>query len=189
MSSTKPEPDRLRTWRAFLESHVAVVGRLEDELQNTHHLSLAGYEVLLRLAEAPGGRLRMHDLVSCALMTKSGVTRLVDRMEAEGLLCRESCPSDRRGAYAVLTPEGRHRLRRAAPTHLEGIEEHFTRHLSDEEAAAMDAALKRIRAALPGRRPIPGGCDGSAALTGELLSGQEPSPAAGPPLEDSLPTV
>lgn len=162
MRGARPGSERLDTWRGFLEAHDAVVGVLQNELQDSHGLSLPAYAVLLRLAEAPDGRVRLHDLTGDALMTRSGVTRLVDRLEADGLLERQVCPSDRRGAYAALTAEGRRRLRRAAPVHLAGIQRHFAGQLSDEEAAVLDAVTARIRASLPGTRRLPGGCGGTA---------------------------
>src|SRR3954452_22142689 len=109
---------RLAAWRALLASHAALVGRLGEELQDEKGLPLPWYEVLLWLGQAPDGRMRMGELADSLLLTPSGVTRLVDRMETEGLVHRQQCPNDRRGWNAVITPEGRARLRSAAPVHL-----------------------------------------------------------------------
>ena len=144
---TRPDPRRLAAWRALLEAHAAVTERLERELVAARGLPLSRYEVLLRLHQAPGGRLRMQELADSVLLSKSGLSRLVDRMEAAGLVARERCPSDRRGAFAVLTEQGRTALRRAAPVHLRGIQEHFAGHLDDDEVRVLAAALRRVAAA------------------------------------------
>jgi DNA-binding MarR family transcriptional regulator len=92
--------------------------------------------------------MRMGELAGSLLLTPSGVTRLVDRMETEGLVQRQQCPSDRRGWNAVITPAGRARLRSAAPVHLRGVERHFGRHLSDQEADLVADVLGRVLSAL-----------------------------------------
>ena len=135
---------RLNAWRALLASHAALVDRLSEELQEEKDLPLPWYEVLLFLARAPDGRLRMGELAGSLLLTPSGVTRLVDRMEADGLVQRQQCPSDRRGWNAVITPAGRARLRSASPVHLRGVERHFGRHLTDEEAELLADVLGRV---------------------------------------------
>lgn len=140
----KLDERRMAAWRAFLTSHAALVGRLGEELQEEKGLPLPWYEVLLRLGEAPEGRMRMGELAGSLLLTPSGVTRLVDRMEADGLVKRAQCPSDRRGWNAVITPAGRSRLRAAAPVHLRGVEQHFGRHLSDHEADMLANVLSRV---------------------------------------------
>src|SRR5436305_12544159 len=130
----KLDDRRLAAWRALLASHAALIGRLGEELQEEKGLPLPWYEVLLWLGQAPDGRMRMGELADSLLLTPSGVTRLVDRMESDGLVARQRCPSDRRGWHAVITPAGRARLRAAAPVHLRGIQRHFASHLSDEQA-------------------------------------------------------
>ena len=101
-------------------------------------------DAFLILAQAPDGRMRMGELAGSLLLTPSGVTRLVDRMEAEGLVQRQQCPSDRRGWHAVITSAGRSQLRSAAPVHLRGVARHFGRHLSDEEADVLADVLGRV---------------------------------------------
>jgi DNA-binding MarR family transcriptional regulator len=140
----KLDERRLAAWRALLASHAALVGRLGEELQEEKGLPLPWYEVLLWLGQAPDGRLRMGELADSLLLTPSGVTRLVDRMETEGLVLRQQCPSDRRGWNAVITPAGRARLRAAAPVHLRGVERHFGRHISDDEADLIANVLGRV---------------------------------------------
>jgi DNA-binding MarR family transcriptional regulator len=136
-------------WLRFLLAHAALVDVLERELQESHDLPLAWYDVLVQL-NAAGGHRRMSDLAESVLISRSGLTRLVDRMEAAGLVRREQCANDRRGAEAVLTDDGLATLRKAAPTHLRGIEEHFSRHLNAAEAKAIGAALNKVIGAAAG---------------------------------------
>lgn len=144
---TTPPEAQLAAWRAFLRAHATVVDRLDRELQQEQDLPLAWYEVLLHLAEAPDGRLRLSELAAVVLLSRSGITRLVDRLVAAGLVERQACRTDRRGSFAVLTTEGRARLRRAAPVHLRGIQEHFTAHLDDEELDAIRSGLEKVTGA------------------------------------------
>jgi DNA-binding MarR family transcriptional regulator len=134
----------LSAWRSFLEAHAVVVHALEQELATEQDLPLASYDVLVQLSEAPGDRLRMRDLADAVLLSRSGLTRLVDRLEREGLVRREPSDDDRRGADAVLTPAGRARLRAAWPVQERGIAEHFAAHLSAEEVDVLRQALGRI---------------------------------------------
>src|SRR6266487_3492438 len=120
-----PRDPRLDTWRTFLHAHAQVRRELERELQAEQSISLAEYEVLLSLAYADERRMRMSDLADRLALSRSGVTRLVDRLEAERLVGRGSCETDRRGSWAILTEAGLGRLRDASPTHLRGIGEHF----------------------------------------------------------------
>ncbi len=143
----RPDPAYLSAWRLLLEAHATVTELLEHELVAERGLPLSRYDVLLNLAEAPDGRLRMQELSASVLLSKSGLSRLVDRMVEAGLVRRERCQDDRRGWFAVLTDQGRGALRRAAPVHLRGIQEHFTGHLEPEEVQAMTAALTRVVAA------------------------------------------
>jgi DNA-binding MarR family transcriptional regulator len=168
----RPDPGHLAAWRALLETHAAVTELLARELVAERGLPLSRYDVLLNLAEAPGGRLRMQELSGSVLLSKSGLSRLVDRMEEAGLVRRERCEDDRRGWFTVLTEQGRSALRRAAPIHLRGIQEHFARHLDDEEARVLATALARVSAAARADRPPEPAGDGGRR-TGM-------APAAGP---------
>jgi DNA-binding MarR family transcriptional regulator len=143
----RPDPAQLAAWRRLLEAHATVTELLEHELVAERGLPLSRYDVLLNLAEAPGGRLRMQELSASVLLSKSGLSRLVDRMVEAGLVRRERCQDDRRGWFAVLTDQGRSALRRAAPVHLRGIQEHFVRHLEPEEVQVLATALARVVAA------------------------------------------
>jgi DNA-binding MarR family transcriptional regulator len=151
MTSTVPLPARqavppaqLAAWRAFLETHARTVELLSRELREEEGLPLAWYDVLVHLNEAPDRRLRMQELADAVLLSKSGLTRLVDRMERDGLVRRSACPDDRRGTFAELTPGGYARLRDTAPTHLRGVARHFAAHLDDDEARQLEALLRRI---------------------------------------------
>lgn len=138
---------RLEAWRAFLHGHLLLTSTLGREMEVETGLPLTWYDVLLNLNEA-GGRLRMQELARAVLLSKSGLTRLVDRMAAAGYVDREPAAGDRRGMLAVLTEEGKTALRRAAPVHLRGIDDHFGRLVSDEEADVVLAVFDRIRGAL-----------------------------------------
>lgn len=140
--------DKLEAWRAFLTAHARVVDVLERELREREQLPLTWYDVLVQLSEAEGHRLRMQELATRILLSKSGLTRLIDRMERAGYVERSPCEDDRRGTWATMTDAGYERIRRTAPTHLGGVREHFADHLSDDETAHLTAALTRIVAAL-----------------------------------------
>jgi DNA-binding MarR family transcriptional regulator len=137
-------PQELRAWRGLLRVHASLVKALDAELEAEHRLAVTTYEVLMYLADAPEGQMRMHDLAKRVLLSRSGLTRLVDRLERDGLLERKSCESDARGAFAVLTPRGRDKLTAARRTHLQGVRRHFLEHLSDEELDALGGIWERV---------------------------------------------
>ncbi|CAA9319865.1 MAG: Transcriptional regulator, MarR family [uncultured Frankineae bacterium] len=134
----------LTAWRMFLRAHSTVVRALETELMAEHDLPLASYDVLVQLSEAPDRRLRMTELADRVLLSRSGLTRLADRLEREGLLRREACPSDARGTLAVLTDAGIARLREAWPTHLRGVEQHVTSRLTPDEIEQLSSLLGKL---------------------------------------------
>jgi len=144
---------QLRAWRGMLRAHAALTKALDAELDAAHGLPLSSYEVLMYLADAEGGRMRMRDLASTVILSRSGLTRLVDRLERDGLLRRETCPSDARGAFAVLTPAGSRKLAVARSTHLAGVHTMFLAHFSDDELDALGEAWERV---LPGAASAPG---------------------------------
>lgn len=127
----------LGAWRGLLRAHAALVRDLDAQLEAEHGLSLSAYEVLLLLAEAPQGRLRMSELAESSLLSLSGMTRLVDRLVGAGHVERERCAEDRRGLWARLTPAGADLFRRARETHLHGIRERFLSRLSDAQLTAL----------------------------------------------------
>jgi DNA-binding MarR family transcriptional regulator len=142
--AARPTREELAVWRLFLRAHARVIRQLEADLLAAHQLPLASYDVLVQLVEAPERRLRMTELAERVLLSRSGLTRLVDRLEREGLVRREACPDDARGLFAVLTDAGYQRLREASPTHLRGVVEQATGRLSREQLAALGEALRRI---------------------------------------------
>ena len=133
----------LSAWRGFLRAHATVVRALESDLHLEHDLPLASYDVLVQLSEAPDRRLRMTELADRVLLSRSGLTRLADRLEREGLVTREPCPSDARGTLAVLTDAGLDRLRRAWPTHLRGVQ-HVLARLSAEEVEQLGVLMGKL---------------------------------------------
>src|SRR2546423_6086145 len=126
-------PAELAAWRGMLRPHAALLAELDVELESAHGLPLSSYDVLTNVADAPDGRMRMRDLADAVLLSRSGLTRLVDRLERDGLLCRASCPTDARGAFAVITDEGRALLAAARPTHREGVRRRFLSHFDSDE--------------------------------------------------------
>ena len=134
----------VRTWIRFLATHAAITRELEARLMGAHGLTLSDYDVLVQLARAPEHRLRNIELAKAVVLTRSGVTRLVDGLEKDGLVTRASCPSDKRGTLVQLTDAGIARLREAAGTHLEGVRELFLERLGDDGRAQMDALLSAL---------------------------------------------
>jgi len=146
-------PEELRAWRAFLRSHATVSRSLERALEGSD-LTLAGYGVLVVLSEAPEQRLRLHEIAERIGLTKSGLTRLIDRLEARGYVERHACELDKRGQYAVVTVAGRRAFRRAAPGHLGAIADRFADHLTAPELGTLTRALERVaRANLAAAEP------------------------------------
>ena len=146
--------DEQTAWRTFLRAHATLVRRLEGELVRDHDLPLASYDVLVQLSEAPEGGLRMTELAERVLLSRSGLTRLVDRLVRDGLVERRSCPEDARGTVAVLTAAGGERLSTAWPTHLRGVAEHLSR-LEPAEVAQLTALLVKL---VPGAATGPTTC-------------------------------
>ena len=131
-------------WRRFLRAHAVVTRRLEGELLAEHGLPLATYDVLVQLVEAPQRRLRMSELAEQVLLSRSGLTRMVDRLERDGLVRREACADDARGQFTVITEAGVQRLRAASPTHLRGIDEHAVGRFDEDEARVLAGLLGRM---------------------------------------------
>jgi DNA-binding MarR family transcriptional regulator len=136
--------NEMTAWRSFLRAHAQLSRVLEAELVAKHPLSLGGYDVLVQLAEAPDRRLRMAELADAVLLSRSGVTRLVDRLEIAGMVTRERFESDGRGVVAVLTTKGVDTLRDAARTHLAGVMRHFIEHFTPEELGEFGALCARL---------------------------------------------
>ena len=139
-----PSDPRLEVWRTFLQAHARLFRRLDDELRQEHGLSLPEYEALMHVGRAPGRRLRMSQLAQQVLLSKSGVTRLVDRLVADGLIERSTCSTDARGAEAVLTTAGLARLRSAAGTHLRGIDRYFVSALTPGDLETIARTMQSV---------------------------------------------
>jgi DNA-binding MarR family transcriptional regulator len=140
-------PEELGAWRGLLRVHSALVKALDSELLAAHELPLTSYEVLINLQAAPGHRRRMAELADTVLLSRSGMTRLVDRLERDGLITRDACDHDGRGTFAVLTDKGEACLTDARRTHLEGVRERFLRHFEPDELRVLSDLWNRV---LPG---------------------------------------
>lgn len=139
-----PRDPRLGPWRAFVRAQAHVSRRLDEDLRAEHGLSLQEYVALLILAEAPERRLRMGRLADSLTLSKSGATRLIDRLVDDGFVARVSCASDLRGAEAALTEEGLDRLRTAAPTHLRGIAEYFLSAIEKDDLEVVERTMRCV---------------------------------------------
>lgn len=142
--ATEITSTRLAAWEALLRAHATLLRALDAELQAAHGLSVGDYDVLITLAGAPGRCLRMRELADEVILSRSGITRRVDRLEREGLVRREPAPDDGRSVTAVLTEAGLERLRSASDVHVTGIEERFLSRYSDEELATIAELLERV---------------------------------------------
>jgi len=139
-------------WGGLLRTHAALVRELDDEIQAAHGISLTQYEVLLLLSRSDDGALRMNELADGALLSLSGLSRLVDRLVILGLVERAQCPTDRRGAFAVITPAGRDRFAAARPVHLDAVRRRFIDRLSPDAVSALAAAWTALGASGCGER-------------------------------------
>lgn len=137
--------NELTAWRLFLKAHAEVIDRIERDLAEQKRVTLTSYDVLIALFEAPERKLRLNELTRKVVLTKSGLTRLLDRLEREALIRREKSEEDRRGIYAVLTAEGERQLRWAWPVYAAGIQKYFSNALSDAQIQMLTQALATIR--------------------------------------------
>jgi DNA-binding MarR family transcriptional regulator len=134
----------LASWRGFLRVHAALERELDAELIAAHGLALSSYEVLLTVADAPEERMRMSEIADSVLLSRSGVTRLVDRLERDRLVERVPCEDDARGQYAVLTTRGRETFDAARATHLAGVRRRFLERFAADELRALAAFWERL---------------------------------------------
>jgi DNA-binding MarR family transcriptional regulator len=141
--ATAFDPVERRAWRAFLQTHARVARRLEADLIARNDLPLAEFDVLFQLASAERSRLRMNELADRVLLSRAGITRLVDRLVVDGLVGRVRCESDARGFYAVLTDEGTARLREAIPGHIESVRSYFLERFNRSELEELAGLLER----------------------------------------------
>jgi DNA-binding MarR family transcriptional regulator len=132
------------TWRAFLEAGSIVLKALGQEMERDQHLPLPWFEVLAWLSNAADGRLRMRELADSVYLSNSGLTRLLDRMSAAGLIERQICDQDRRGWYAAITPRGREVFRRVLPGHRLGVQSHFLGRLNDQDIRDLNRIMGKV---------------------------------------------
>ncbi len=170
-AATHGDDLRLRAWLAFLRAHAAIVRRLDADLEGASRISLAEYDVLLDLAAADERRLRMSELADHVLLTRSGISRLVDRLERRGLIKRASCPTDARGAWAVLTAAGLGVLWETSPVHIRGVETYFLAAFDDPDRETLARTFETVLARLRGPNPPAGSFAEPAPQDGDAGSG------------------
>jgi DNA-binding MarR family transcriptional regulator len=151
-SLSSPTPERLRAWRLYFESALALVDVLDAELERDAGIPLRWYDVLVHLEETPDG-LRMNELAERILYSKSGFTRVVDRLEEAGLVQRVRPENDRRSILVVLTDQGRTTMEHARRLHRHAIDRHFSRHLAESDVKALTGALEKVSAYARPLRP------------------------------------
>lgn len=145
---------KLAAWRSLITAYARLLEQIDREMTAAGVLPLYWYDVLVELAEAPDKRLRLHELAHKVVLSRSGLTRLVDRLETEGLLKRETDPTDRRGFFASLTDKGLAAMRRAWPVYAAGIQRHFGEHLNEKEARSLtDTFTRMLEAMQPRQKP------------------------------------
>jgi DNA-binding MarR family transcriptional regulator len=143
-SSSLLNERELAAWKGMLATHSRLVHELDAELEREHGVPLSSYEVLMNLADAEGHRLRMGELADRLLLSRSGITRLADRLEKQGLIARERCADDGRGYFAQLTDTGQKLVVAARPDHLDGVRRHFLDRLDDADVEALGAIWQRL---------------------------------------------
>ena len=139
--------DSLAAWETLIRTIGPLLKTFDHEMERDFSIPLTWYDVLIQLSEASEGKLRMQALTDKVVLSRSGLTRLLDRMEHAGLVRREHSPEDRRGYYAVLTDQGRHLFSRAQPAHLKSIQEHFARHLSAADIRDLARIMGKVHQA------------------------------------------
>ncbi|GGD50588.1 MarR family winged helix-turn-helix transcriptional regulator [Paenibacillus nasutitermitis] len=146
------EEEQLSVWRAFMNSHASVIERIEKDLSEQRKIPLTTYDVLVALYQSPSKKLRMTDLANQVVLTRSGLTRVVERLEREGFVKRERTEEDRRGAFAVLTREGKKAFLATWPTYANGISNYFLSVLDEEERSIIKRGLSKVYRALQEER-------------------------------------
>jgi DNA-binding MarR family transcriptional regulator len=144
VTSARLEGAALEAWRSYLQSHASILRVLDAELVAEHDMTTRDYEVLLYLAQAPERKLPMSALAESTMLTRSGITRLIDGLVACGLIERVSCASDARVSYAMLTDSGYEKLRDAGSTHIAGVHHLFLEHFTPEEIETLASLLGRL---------------------------------------------
>ena len=144
VTTNRLEGPALEAWRSYLQSHASILRELDAELVAAHGMTTRDYEVLLYLAQAPERKLPMSALATSTMLTRSGITRLVDGLVAAGMIERAACPSDARISYARLTEPGYQKLREAGCTHIASIERLFLEHFTPAEISQLASLLGRL---------------------------------------------
>ncbi len=145
MMTKKPSPpNEGSSWPLLLTAHAVLTDLMEKQLSDAGLPGLSWYDVLWALERAPGKRLRMHELAHYIVLSRSNMTRLVDRLEAAGLLGREADPDDRRGAFAVLTPQGAALRKKMWPHYEKAIASLYDEHLTVDEQRVLGSALRKV---------------------------------------------
>jgi len=143
-----PSQSSITTWQLFQTTQLMLLNQLEQELATAGLPPLAWLDVMLALQQAPEHHLRMHQLAQIIVRDRSHLTRLIDRLEAQGLVCRKSCPNDRRGAFAAITDAGLAMLEKMLPIYQQAIAKYFAVHFSDTELSVLTATLERLQAGM-----------------------------------------
>lgn len=144
MTAKKLTEAETGAWAGMIRAGQTVLEKVEAELKRRGLPPLAWYDVLIELRREPAGRLRLNEIGERVLLSKSNVTRLIDRLQAEGLVTRETCEDDARGAFAVITPEGRSLMRRMWPVYHDTLRACFLDHLAERETARLAGLMRRI---------------------------------------------
>lgn len=143
-STSGLEGTALEAWRSYLQSHASILRALDSELVADHGMTTRDYEVLLYLAQSPDRRMPMSALAERTMLTRSGITRLIDGLVAEGLIERVSCEEDARISYAHLTDPGYEKLREAGHSHIESVRRLFHEHFTSDEVDQLASLLGRL---------------------------------------------
>jgi DNA-binding MarR family transcriptional regulator len=153
----KLSPEQRAAWSGFIRAHASIVKELDAELQAAHGLPLSSYDVLVQLSLAPGGRMQMFELAEAVHLSRSGLTRMVDRLEREGLLRRHRGERDPRQVFACITERGLERLAETTPTHLAGVRERFLDRLSRAQLQQLESIWRELLEGQPGAAEHPEG--------------------------------
>lgn len=148
------QPETLAAWRGLLFTEAAVIRALEKDMLEQHELPITWFDLLGRLARSDERRLRMHELEEASMFTRSGITRLADRLEEAGLVRRERSAEDRRGVYLAITEAGVAKMNEVWADHERSIQEHFGQYLDSKDTAAIRNAAEKVLNGLNKTEPL-----------------------------------
>jgi DNA-binding MarR family transcriptional regulator len=149
----KLTPEERAAWSGFIRAHASIVKELDAELQAAHRLPLSSFDVLVQLSLAPESRMRMHELAEAVHISRSGLTRLVDRLERQGLIERHRGERDPRQVFACITEPGLERLAETTPTHLAGVRRRFLERLTRTQVSQLTVVWNQLLGSVPEREP------------------------------------